>query len=206
MAGPAQVDQGIQEHLQAVAVDPADRLVQHQQVRRRLQGQGQQHALQLAPGAAAQGTVRQLRRVHVRQRLPHGFLHLFGHARPHGALRKGGRQEVLHGEGHLPVKLQHLGHIARPQVRDVQPAAVHMADDARMRDLAEEGPDQGRFPGAVLADQYRQLAAVDMHGYILQQHLAAPPDGDPVQVDMAQVTVVKHGKRPPCHSPKFGVL
>ena len=67
-----------------------------------------------------------------------------------------------------------------------------MADGARMGQLAQEGFDQGGFAGAVLADEHRELAAVNVHGNILQERLAAAPDGDPIQVDMAQVALVKH--------------
>jgi ribose 5-phosphate isomerase B len=45
-----------------------------------------------------------------------------------------------------------------------------------------------------------------MHGNILQQRLSAALDGDPVQVDVAQVAVVKHEKPSPCISTKFSVL
>ena len=47
MMGMLEIQQGIQEHFQAVTVDTADGFIQHQQVRRGIHGQGEQHALQL---------------------------------------------------------------------------------------------------------------------------------------------------------------
>ena len=79
-----------------------------------------------------------------------------------------------------------LGNIAGGQVRQIPAGAVHMADGAAVGKLSQQGPDQGRFSGAVLADQHRQLAAVNMHGNILQKKLATPADRDLIQVDVAQ--------------------
>ena len=87
-----------------------------------------------------------------------------------------------------------LGHIAGAKVRNVQAAAVHMADQAGMGDLVQQGADQGGFAGAVLADENGELAAVDMHGDVLEEGLAAAADGDPVQIDVAELAVMQgHG-------------
>ena len=63
-----------------------------------------------------------------------------------------------------------------------------------MGQLAQQGADQRGLAGAVLADQDRELPAVDMHGHILEQDLPAAADGDPVQIDVAEGTAVQvHG-------------
>ena len=162
-----EIQERIEEHLQAVAVDAADRLVKHEQVRRGIHGQGEQHALQLSPGAAAEGQVGQTGRVHGGESFIHPGAGLFADAGPDRAPREGGRHEIAHGQGHFPVKLQVLRNIAGAQVRDIQPAAVHMPDGAAVGQLAQQDADQRGLAGAVLADQDRELPAVDMHGHIL---------------------------------------
>ena len=84
-----------------------------------------------------------------------------------------------------------LRHIAGTQMRDIQPAAVHMADETGMGKLSEQGANQGRLAGTVLADQDGELSAVDMHGHILEQDLAAAADADPVQIDVAELAVMQ---------------
>ena len=87
-----------------------------------------------------------------------------------------------------------LRHVAGGQVSQIPAGAVHMADGTAMRYFPEQGADQRGFSGTVLADEDGQLTAVNMHGNVLQQGLAAPPDGDLTQVDMAQGTMLRmHG-------------
>ena len=90
-----------------------------------------------------------------------------------------------------------LGHVSRRQMGQIPARGVHMADGAAMGDFSQQGADQGGFAGAVLADEDGQLAAVDMHGHILQQRLSSPADGNPVQINMAEGTAVNaHGNTP----------
>ena len=133
----------------------------------------------------AEGKIRQAFRADGGKRLIHPGAGLFAHAGPDRAFGEGGGHKIPHGEGHFPVKLQMLRHIAGAQVRDIQPAAVHMADETGMGKLSEQGTDQGRLAGTVLADQDGELSAVDMHGHILEQDLAAAADADPVQINVA---------------------
>ena len=87
-----------------------------------------------------------------------------------------------------------LGHVPRAEVRNVQPAAVHMADGAFVGQLAQERPDQRGLAGAVLADEDGELPAVDVHGHVLEQDLASAAHGDALQIDVAQGAAVQvHG-------------
>ena len=88
-----------------------------------------------------------------------------------------------------------LRHIAGTQVRDIQTAAVHMADGSAVGQFTQESPDERGLAGAVLADENGELTAVDMHGHILEQNLPAAADGNPVQIDVAESTAVHvHGR------------
>ena len=71
-----------------------------------------------------------------------------------------------------------------------------------MGQFSQQGADQGCFTGTVLADQDGKLSAVDMHGHILEQDLAAAADADPVQIDVAELAVVQGHDLP--SSLKFG--
>ena len=189
--GLFQIQERIQEHFEAVAVNAADGLIQHEQVRRRIHGQGQEDALQFTAGTAAQGPVRQFSGMDGSQGLLHSRTGLFAHAGPDRTPGKGGGHEIPYGQGHFPVKLQMLGNIAGAQMRNIQSAAVHMADQAGMGNLPQQGADQGGFAGTVLADQDSELSAMDVHGHILKQGLAAATDGDPVQIDVTKLAVMQ---------------
>ena len=84
-----------------------------------------------------------------------------------------------------------LRYIAGPQVRNIQPAAVHMTNQACVGKLSQQGADQCGFTGTVLADEYGELSAVDVHGHILEQGLAAAADSNPVQIDVTKLAVMQ---------------
>ena len=60
-----------------------------------------------------------------------------------------------------------------------------------MGDLSQQRADQRGFTRAVLPDQDSELSAMDMHGHILEQGLAAAADGNPVQIDVAKLAVMQ---------------
>ena len=66
-----------------------------------------------------------------------------------------------------------------------------MADQACVGQFSQQGADQRGLAGAVLADQDGKLSAVDVHGHILQQNLAAAADADAVQIDVAELAVMQ---------------
>lgn len=85
-----------------------------------------------------------------------------------------------------------LRHIARAHVRHVAPFAVHMANRTAVSVFPQQGADERRFARAVLADQHRQLTAVDVHRHILQKRLSAAHHGDILQRNAAQLAIICH--------------
>ena len=66
------------------------------------------------------------------------------------------------------------------------------AERAAVGDLAQQRADQRGLACAVLADEHGQLAAVDVHGHILQKGLAAAHNADVFQRDAAQGARIGH--------------
>lgn len=189
--GAAQAQNGVQKHLHTVLVDAGDRLVQHQQVGGRRDGQRQQHPLQFAAGAAPQGAAQQFLRLHSLQRCQHLCPGLSADTRPHRAAGKGGGEKIPHAYRHLPVEDQVLRYIAGAQVGNGPAAAVHMSDTPRGLHLAQQGADQRGLARTVLPDENRQLPAMNVHGHIVEQFLTATDDGDLLQLDVAEAALVR---------------
>ena len=136
-----QPQHGVQEQLQALLVHPGNGFVQHQQIRGRMGGQGQQHPLGFTAGAASQGMPGNGRGLHPRQGFHHLGAGLFGYACPHGTAGEGCGQKVLHRQGHLLVKVQVLGDIARAQVGNIPSLAVQVVNAAPVGELAQQRAD-----------------------------------------------------------------
>ena len=183
----------VQEHLQSVLIHAGDGLVQHQQIRRGAQRQGQQHPLQFAPGAASQLPLGQSPRLHHVEGLLHPAPGGAADPRPYRPPREGRGQEILHRQGHLPVKEQVLGHVADAHMGDIPPVVVHMADGSAVGQFPQQRPHQGGLARSVLADEHGQLPAVDVHGHVLQKRLPAPLHGHMLQPDMTKgTTMLRH--------------
>ena len=125
------------------------------------------------------------RGLHPRQGFHHLGAGFFRYARPHGTAGEGRGQEILHRQGHLLVKVQVLGDIARAQVGNIPSLAVQVVNAAPVGELAQQRADQRGFARAVLSDQRGDLSAVDVHGHILEQGLSTPHHGHVLQVNMA---------------------
>ena len=186
----------IEEELQTVPVHAADGLVQNEQIRGGMKRQRKEHPLQFPSGTAAQRRVRQILRADVRKRFPDLLPGLLSDAEPDRTPGHGRGHKITHGKRHLGIEGKMLGNIAGGQMGKTAARAVHVADDAGMWNLSEKGADQGGLPGAVLSDEDRQLAAVYVHGNVLEKDLSAAADGDPVQVDMTQVAAVRTHRDP----------
>ena len=78
-----------------------------------------------------------------------------------------------------------LRHIAGTQMRNIPSPGILMTNDTGAWDFTQKGADQRRFSGYVLPDKDSQLAAMNVHGYILQQRLSAPADRNLFHIDMA---------------------
>lgn len=178
-AGLAPVQQQPLEDLDAALVEGRHRFVQHQQLRRRYQALGQQHALALAAGEGAhaptalgqhadpfQGRVD--RRAPAARQAEEGRTAL-----AHGS------HEIVDGERQAAVELQRLRHVADAAGR----AGPLQAQLAAMRHLPEQGLDQRTLAAAVRPDQRVHAAGLDAQAHAIEDAAAAEAQVDPGEVD-----------------------
>ena len=152
-------------------------LVQDQDVGQGLQGQGQQHTLQLAAGEGAHPLVDEVLAVDTLQTLQHLVPHGPAQAQKGGPLAHAAGEEVGNGHGIAGIKGGGLGDIADAGRLTVAHTGGGEGDNAVILPLAQNGFQEGGLACAVGADEGRQLAAVHVQIHILENFIAADPDG-----------------------------
>ena len=182
--GFADLVQHIHETDHTFNVHTAQGLVQDQNIGHGLQGQSQQHPLQLAAGEGAHPLVNQVLPVYPLQTFQHGFPQVFSETKESGASAQTAGKQVCNGDGIAGIKGGGLGDIANAGF-DLALARYGEDDDTVIFPLPKERFQKGGFACAVGADEGHHLTAVDMkvhirqnlvrtdgHGYILHPQAA----------------------------------
>ena len=159
--------QHIHKGVHSLHIHAGQGLVQNENVRDRLQGQGKQHPLQLTAGESAHPLVNQVLPVYPLQTGFYRLAHGFGQTQERGAAAHAAGEQIRHADGLAGIKAGALGHIADPGLF-APLTRLAESDDAGIVPLAQNGFQQGAFSGTVGADQSGKLPAVDVKLRVFQ--------------------------------------
>ena len=168
VVGVAEVRHQLVEQGQARPVHPGDWLIQQEDVRHRMDGQCQQHPLDLAAGKVADTAVCQGRHLGDRQHLLHQGQILLPPGKPHRPAGKACQYQVADGDGAVGVHRQLLGNIAEPWGGGAGTAVFHEVNFSRVGNLPQQGPEEGGLAGTVPPDDGSELPAVDVEIHLVQ--------------------------------------
>ena len=147
------------------------RFVQNQDLRFLKQGGGKQDPLDLPAGKRPERTVRQLLTFHLPEHLHDpGFL-FFGCSEKDRHFLDPGKKKILHGHGHIPVKLQFLRHKTEPDA--AAGSAIHERDRSRVRFLSQQRQRQTGLARPVGTDDGGGCALRNVGVHILQNQCIA---------------------------------